>query len=206
MKPLLLWYHLLQCLTAKRQQNPPPALRSRTPGGGSCRSKGTIEDRQAARQDSAQQLCATGALPSSWGCWGPRAAPGSSKAAGGTQHKHSACPPSTVGAATNNPSIERPHTPAHLRLHEPVADKANVSRWRALPSRGNKPAFVSAKAKLALGKRLDSSTTGVCALAAFHMEVSNPRADDSRSLQRSLYLACPAHEKSWGSHCRSSLM
>lgn len=71
---------------------------------------------------------------------------------------------------------------------------------------GDKPAFVSEKAKLALGKRLDSEMTGVCALAAFHLEVSNPCADDSKSLKRSLPLAWPTHETCCGSHRRSSLV
>lgn len=37
-------------------------------------------------------------------------------------------PPSEMGVATNNPGIERLLTPAHLQLHEPVANKDNVSQ------------------------------------------------------------------------------
>lgn len=109
----------------------------------------------------------------------------------------------------------QPQTIPALRGRSPQPICSSVSLWQTKTTLadgkpcqggGDKPAFVSAKAKLALGKRLDSSTTGVCALAAFHLEVSNPCADDSRSLQHSLSLACPTRKTSWGSHCRCSLM
>lgn len=105
--------------------NPPPlSEKVDTQETAPCRSKGTIRDRWAAGLDSAQQLCATRALPGPWGCWGPGAAQGSG---GHSKHTLPVPPPSEVGAAAHNPSIERMLIPAHLRLPEPVADKDNVS-------------------------------------------------------------------------------
>jgi len=94
-------------------------------------------------------------LLGSWGCWGPSAARGSSKAGGDrTVHgKHTLpVPQREEGAAANNPSIEKPLTQAHLRLREPVADKDNISQWRALPRRGRQTGLCICDGKVSFGE------------------------------------------------------
>lgn len=86
--------------------------------------------------------------------------------------------------AANNPGIERPLAPAHLQLREPAADK-DVSDGKACQGGRDRPAFVSAKAKLALGKGWRAPRR---ALGRGRCSRGGSYPEDSRSLQCSLSL------------------
>lgn len=102
--------------TGPLEESSSPLREGGRPGDSSPQEQGDRQGRDRTRQP-------LGATPGSWGCCG---------------HGQDTlpAPPGEAGAAANNPSIESPLAPAHLRFREPGADKDNVSRWRALPRRG----------------------------------------------------------------------
>lgn len=184
----LLWHHLLQHLAARRQQNPPPCSKKSDTRRKLLQEQGGHQGQTGSKTGlCTTALCHRGTSQLLRTQSSPRQQQG--RGGGHSMNTLSAPPRAWWGQSQTIPA---------LRGRSPQPICGSTSLWQTKPTladgepcqgRGDKPAFVSAKAKLALGKRLDSSTTGVCALAAFHMEVSNPRADDSRSLQRSLSLA-----------------
>lgn len=90
------------------------------------------------------------ALPRRRGCPAPLGHPWGQ---GGARCPIPPIPLSEAGAATNNPAIEKPPVRAHLQLHGPAEDKANVSRWRALPRRGRQTGLCAREGKVSFGER-----------------------------------------------------
>lgn len=127
---------------------------------GPCRSQGTIGDRQGQHSRSVPP-------GSAWllGCWGPRAA------ARGAQPAPPACPPKGGGVATDSAGIEQ-------SLPQPICGSGSPGHTKPTPGHGepcqgrdtDPPLCLQRQSQL-WGKDEESSTTGACALAAFHLEV-----------------------------------